>query len=158
MLWSKLGRERSFLGFPKTDQITGGYATGAFSVFQGGSIYWSTATGTHWTKGSIRNKFLALGAEKSFLHYPTTHEVVTSGLTGRYQHFQGGSIFWKSGLGAHPVSGSIRSKWASMGWERSWLGYPTGDMYTVTLGRRQNFQHGYLVWKRSTGVVSAYRF
>ena len=155
--WIALGGERSFLRLPTTNETKGGYATGAFSVFQGGSIYWSTKSGTRWVTGGIRSKYTALGAERSFLHYPTSDEKATAGGLGRYQTFQAGSIYWSRATGAHPVVGGIRAKWVSLGSETSWVGYPTTDEFLVPGGRRQNFQKGYLVWNRSTGAVIAYR-
>lgn len=155
--WTALGREQSFLGLPTADETKGGYATGAFSVFQGGSIYWSSKSGARWVTGGIRSKYTSLGAERSSLHYPTSDEKATAGGLGRYQTFQAGSIYWSKASGAHPVVGGIRAKWVSLGAESSWLGYPTSDEFSVTVGRRQNFQKGYLVWNRSTGAVVAYR-
>jgi hypothetical protein len=72
---------------------------------------------------------------------------------GRYNHFQRGSIYWTPSTGAHEVHGSIRTKWASLGWERSVLGYPITDEYSVTGGRESDFQGGFLRWTSSTGEV-----
>ena len=149
-----MGRQQSLLAFPTVDETRGGYGNGWFSVFQGGRIYWSSTTGARWMTGDIRARYVAMGAEKSFLHYPTTNYLVTASGKGRYQHFQSGSIFWSSATGAHPVGGAIRNKWASLGWERSWLGYPRAGEFVITNGRRQNFQYGYITWNRTTGVVS----
>ncbi|MDF3046214.1 MAG: repeat-containing protein involved in peptidoglycan biosynthesis [Ornithinibacter sp.] len=157
-LYTSMGRQQSLLGFPTVDETRGGYGNGWFSVFQGGRIYWSSTTGARWMTGDIRARYVAMGAEKSFLHYPTTNYLVTASGKGRYQHFQGGSIFWSSATGAHPVGGVIRQKWASLGWERSWLGYPRTGEFLITNGRRQNFQYGYITWNRTTGVVSTYRY
>ena len=52
---------------------------------------------------------------------------------------------------------AIHSAWAKLGYERSWLGYPKSDPYTVSVGIRQNFQRGYMVWTKSTGAVRAYK-
>jgi len=46
---------------------------------------------------------------------------------GYFRHYQGGSIFWLPTWGAHEVHGAIRDKYASLGWEMSYLGYPTTD-------------------------------
>jgi uncharacterized protein with LGFP repeats len=45
-----------------------------------------------------------------------------------------------------------------MGWEGSWLGYPTSDEYGVPEGRRNDFQHGYIVWNASTGATNAFGY
>lgn len=156
--YTSLGRQQSFLGFPTVDQVPGRYGTGAVGAFQGGLISWSAATGARWIRGDIRTKYVALGAETSFLHYPTTDQRVTGSGVGRYQTFQGGSIFWSSATGAHPVRGGIRAKWASLGWERSWLGYPKTDDFAIKYGSRQNFQNGYITWNRNTASATTYRY
>jgi uncharacterized protein with LGFP repeats len=46
---------------------------------------------------------------------PLTDESPTPDGIGRFNHFQGGSIYWTPGIGAHEVHGAIRDKWASMG-------------------------------------------
>ncbi|WP_223916941.1 hypothetical protein [Arthrobacter sp. NicSoilC12] len=76
---------------------------------------------------------------------------------GRYQHFSGGggnSTFWSPKSGAHYVLGAIRARWASLGWERSRLGYPTRDEYAVSVGRASDFQRGRLTWNSSTYKVT----
>jgi hypothetical protein len=78
--------------------------------------------------GAIRAKYLALGAEASVLGYPTTDETGTPDGIGRFNHFEGGSIYWTPGTGAWEVHGLIRSYWAANGWERNPnLGYPITD-------------------------------
>ena len=77
--------------------------------------------------GAIRDKWLELGGEKGFLGQPQTNELKTHDGMGRYNHFQGGSIYWTKATGAHEVHGAIRDKWVSLGSERSFLGYPVSD-------------------------------
>ncbi len=155
-LWGSLGWEKSLLGYPTTNFAATPARPGAYNRFQKGAIYYSASTGARYLTGAIASRYLALRAEASALRFPTTHTRATA-TGGRYQHFQGGSMFWSSSTGAHPVTGAILSTWAKLGYERSWLGYPKSDAYTVTVGIRQNFQRGYLVWNRSTGTVKAYR-
>jgi uncharacterized protein with LGFP repeats len=47
---------------------------GYCSHYEGGSIYFSPQTGAHEVRGAIRDRWLALGAERSFLGYPTAGE------------------------------------------------------------------------------------
>lgn len=87
-----------------------------------------TSAGAFEIHGAIREKYLALGAEASILGYPRTDESGTPDAVGRYNHFQGGSIYCTPGTGAHEVHGLIRDRWASLGWERNaQLGYPVTD-------------------------------
>ena len=125
--WESLGSYGGFLGYPTTDELTTPDGIGRYNHFQGGSIYWTPDTGAHEIQGSIREKWGQLGWERSILGYPTTDELTTPDGIGRYNHFQGGSIYWTPDTGAYEVHGSIRDKWAEMGWENSCLGYPISD-------------------------------
>jgi uncharacterized protein with LGFP repeats len=154
--WAALGWERSFLGYPLTDETTTPDGVGRYNHFQGGSIYWTPATGAHEVHGLIRAKWSSLGWERSFLGYPLTDETTTPDGIGRYNHFQGGSVYWTPATGAHEVHGSIRALWASLGWERSFLGYPTSDELSTEdgTGRYSEFQHGSIYWSPSTGALA----
>jgi hypothetical protein len=153
--WASLGWEKSFLGYPVTDETGTPDGIGRYNHFQGGSIYWTAQTGAFEVHGAIRDKWASLGWEKSPLRYPVTDETGTPDGKGRYNHFQYGSIYWTSSTGAHPVTGFIRDKWASLGWEKSCLGYPTADAqsnFTQTghyLGTSQQFQHGTITYHDS---------
>jgi len=104
--------------------------------------------------GAIRDEWSSLGWERSFLGYPVTDETVAPDGVGHYNHFQNGSIYWSPSTGAHEVQGLIRDKWASLGWEQSYLGYPTSDEHDCVNGARcSNFQNGYIVWSASTGAI-----
>ncbi|MEV0089144.1 hypothetical protein [Saccharopolyspora sp. NPDC050642] len=77
---------------------------------------------------------------------------------GRYNHFtKNASIYWTPTTDAHLVHGAIREHWSALGWETSWLGYPTSDEYPVLAGRRNDFRGGYIEWNATTGVTTAYR-
>jgi len=107
----------------------------------------------------IAEKYAALGGSSSFLGNPTTTEKTAPDGIGKYQHFQGGSIYWSPSTGAHEVHGLIRARWAELGWEKSWLGYPMTDeidMYDGE-GRVTKFQGGQLVWRKATNKVSDVR-
>jgi hypothetical protein len=150
--WAALGREGSFLGYPVTDETGTPDGHGRYNHFQGGSIYWTSQTGAHEVHGLIRQHWAALGWERSFLGYPLTDETPTPDSVGRYNHFQGGSIYWTPQTNAHEVHGAIRDKWAALGWERSFLGYPiTDELGTPGPGRFSRFQNGVIYWTPLTG-------
>ncbi len=153
-LWSQLGWERSFLGYPVTDESTTPDGVGRYNHFQGGSIYWTPTTGAREVHGAIRGLWSQLGWERSFLGYPLTNETATPDGSGRYNHFQGGSIYWTAGTGAHEVHGAIRRLWAELGWERSFLGYPLTSESTTPdgIGRYNHFQGGSIYWTPTTGA------
>ncbi len=103
--------------------------------------------------GAIRAKWASMGWERSLLGYPVTDETGTPDGVGRFNHFaQSGSIYWTPSTGAQSVHGAIRAKWASMGWERSCLGYPVSDEFAIPGGRQSNFQHGVMTYSWSTRV------
>jgi uncharacterized protein with LGFP repeats/GH25 family lysozyme M1 (1,4-beta-N-acetylmuramidase) len=155
--WAALGWETG-LGYPTTDESTPPGGIGRFNHFSlaaGASVYWSPNSGAHAIQGAIRSKWAALGWETG-LGYPTTDESTTPDRAGRYNHFSlpaGASIYWSPATGAHAVQGAIRSQWAAVGWETGALGYPASDEYAVTGGRRNDFQHGNLVWRSADGTV-----
>jgi uncharacterized protein with LGFP repeats len=153
--WASLGWERSFLGYPITDELSIGDGRGRYSNFQGGTIFWSPETGAHTIYGEIMKKWVALRGTRGFLGYPKTDELSTPDQRGRYVHFEGGSIYWTPQTGAREVHGAIRDKWASLGWERSALGYPTSDEFQSGAFRRSNFRGGYIKWSERTGAVAS---
>jgi hypothetical protein len=97
---------------------------------------------------------LALGGATSFLGEPLTDELTTPDGVGRFNHFQGGSVYWTPTTGAHEVHGAIAAKWASLGFERSFLGYPTSDESDLGVngGRFSNFQKGQIAWSPTSGA------
>jgi uncharacterized protein with LGFP repeats len=155
-LWASLGWERSLLGYPTTNETTTPDGRGRYNHFQGGSIYWTPTTGAHEVHGAIRGLWSSMGWERSVLGYPLTNELTTPDGIGRYNHFEGGSVYWTPQTGAHEVHGAIRQRWAELGWERSWLGYPTTNELTTPdgVGRYNLFQHGGIFWTPTGGAIA----
>ena len=154
--WMEKGGRSGFLGYALTDELATPHKPGRFNHFKGGSIYWSPSTGAHEIRGAIRDKWASLGWENSFLGFPVTDELGTPDKPGRFNHFQGGSIYWSPSTGAHEIRGAIRDKWASLGWENSRLGFPTSDEYAIAGGgRRSDFQNGCRIdWFPSHGATA----
>ena len=123
-----------------------------------GSIYCTPDTGAWEVHGLIRDKWAALDWERSPLGYPTTNETATPDGVGRYNHFKKGgiegSIYWTSTTGARAIYGRIRQHWASLGWEKSALGYPVTDEYAVTGGRESEFQKGFITYSAATDSLT----
>lgn len=120
-------------------EVEWGHGEGFYRRYEHGAIYWHPQVGAHWVYGAIYQKYLALGAEAGFLGYPTIDEDGLLDGIGRFNHFQGGSIYWHPGTGAHELHGAIRDKWWSLGAERS-VGYPITDE-TATLDSLGRFNH-----------------
>ncbi|MBO3743261.1 LGFP repeat-containing protein [Actinoplanes flavus] len=99
--WGQYGREGGY-GYPVTDEMTTPDGVGRYNHFErGGSIYWTPATGAHPVYGAIRSQWAAKGWERGCLRYPIADEADTPGGGGRYQLFQGGTMYWTSNGGAH---------------------------------------------------------
>jgi len=150
----------AFFGAPTSDGRTTADGIGRYNdVSKPASIYWTPDTGAHALWGEIRRHWMNLGAERGRLGYPTTDHRHTLSNTGRYVHFsKKASVFWTRGTGAHEVYGPIRRRWARLGWERSYLGFPTTGVRVVRLGLRSDFQRGYIRWNKSTGKIIDRRY
>ncbi|MFQ5823938.1 MAG: hypothetical protein ACE5JB_07780 [bacterium] len=156
--WKQLGYDWNkgdpILGHPKTDELKTPNGIGRFNHFTESSIYWSPTTKAHFVRGVILKKWEALNWEKGILGYPTTDELITLDGSGKYNHFEHGSIYWSSNSGAHEVHGAIKDKWAQLGWEKSFLGFPHTDVLNTPNGKGQyaNFYGGGIVWYANTGA------
>ncbi|MGL4438909.1 MAG: LGFP repeat-containing protein [Bosea sp. (in: a-proteobacteria)] len=146
-----LGGSGGFLGAATGNETT--ISGGRFRDFANGSIYWSSVTGAFEVHGDIRSKWRRLGAERSLLGFPTTDESSAAVNGGRYNHFQGGSIYWSPATGAFEVHGDIRRLYWEKGAE-SFLGYPTSDELVGPADRFRfsNFQNGQIAWSPQSGA------
>ncbi|WP_080791611.1 LGFP repeat-containing protein [Corynebacterium pacaense] len=111
------------------------------------SIFWNADVSggvARQVGGLIRSKWEEKDWERGYLGYPTTDETALPNRTGRFNHFEGGSIYWSPETGAHPVSGAIKEYWSTQGWENSPLGLPTSDPGLDVLDATgvQHFENG----------------
>ncbi|MFH5208106.1 LGFP repeat-containing protein [Antrihabitans spumae] len=89
-----LPAERSFLGYPISDELRLPDGIGAMNRFQNGVIYWSPSTGAHAVSGRILDVWAAGGYEKSQYGYPSGDATAVAGQPGAVlQNFQRGSIY-----------------------------------------------------------------
>lgn len=97
--WLRLGGLEVF-GPPTTDETPTSDGVGRFNRFFDGTrmIYWSPDTGAHAVVGEIGRRWLQLGAEKSYLGYPTSSEEPFA--DGRANSFTGGGIYFWNDVGA----------------------------------------------------------
>ncbi|NAZ82788.1 SpoIID/LytB domain-containing protein [Kineococcus sp. R8] len=147
--WAALGWENG-LGYPTTGDLRTPNGRGYFTHFQGGSIYFSPATGAQEVRGGIRDAWAAQGWENGALGFPVTGDRRTPAGTGWYTQFQGGSIYATAVGGVRSVRGPIRDAWAAQGWENGALGYPVGDQQGSGVVS-QRFQGGTLTFDPATG-------
>lgn len=146
------GKNKAKTGAPTSNEKTLTNPKGAYQNFKNGVVYYSSKSGAHLNKGKIRTAYKTAKYEKGKLGFPTTDEKVFKyNKKASYQSFQKGIIVSHS-KGAYSMSGSIFSKWKSLGWERGKLGLPIGNEYKSGSGTKQKFQKGYMVWTKKAGV------
>lgn len=137
--------QKYFLGAPTSDEFRTPQKNGAGQHFEGGSIYWSPATGAHEVHGAIKDKWAALGWENSFLGFPTTDETTTPDGYGRFNFFEGGAIYYHPNLGTYAVPKLIAEVWKKEGWETGKLGYPVSDEIIKNNNSVQYFEFGAVI-------------
>ncbi|CAN5923620.1 hypothetical protein BH11MYX4_BH11MYX4_18590 [soil metagenome] len=101
--WKTLGWETGTLGYPLTDEEKAPDGVGRYSVFEGGSVYWTPQTDAHAVFGRIRDAWKQSGWEAGPLGYPTADEVAVAG--GRKSEFQHGDITWTAATDTTRVNG-----------------------------------------------------
>ncbi len=108
---------------------------------------------------AIDDKYAALGGPGGFLGHPIdagagTAEMNTADGRGRVRDFEHGSIYWSPQTGAWEVHGEIRVKWAHLGGERGFLGFPLTDESGAPdgHGRYSHFGGGSIYWTPETGA------
>jgi hypothetical protein len=104
----------------------------------------------------ISEKYAQLGGSGGFLGSSTTTEKSTPDGVGRFQHFQHGSLYYHPQTWGHEVHGMIRNRWAELGWELGFLGYPMTDEVELVdgTGRVTKFQGGEIRWFSATNSVT----
>ncbi|MFF3002272.1 hypothetical protein ACFVTF_05615 [Kitasatospora sp. NPDC057940] len=158
--YRSMGGQDSPLGCPTSGEGITPDGRGRFTVFHGGSIYWTPTTGAHPVWGLIRDKWAASGWERGKLGYPLTDELTNPDNRGKRQQFEGGTYYWHPTVsnGVHAVVGRIGQLWSEYGWEDGSFGYPAGDETQVlnSVEIRQQFSKGYtLSWNPGDGKVCA---
>lgn len=147
--YANQGFENGRLGYPLGDEY--GTAGGGAQRFQGGWIFWSSATGSRMMFGSIATNYVAWGGPGGQLGFPTSEETGLATGSGAVQYFQRGAIYWSPASGTAISAGAIRNAYASMGHETGRLGYPTSNEYAAGDGVIQDYQGGRIAWSPSTG-------
>jgi hypothetical protein len=152
---AQLGGDGGLLGVATEEMKGCPDAVGFFRRYRNGMIYFNPATNAHEIHGAILDKWSALGFERSFLGYPVTDETATADAVGRFNVFQGGRIYWTPSSRAHEVHGAILGRWAALGFEQSYLGYPVSDEENLRFGsgRSNSFQNGQIAWSPASGAA-----
>ncbi|WP_157357413.1 AbfB domain-containing protein [Amycolatopsis nigrescens] len=155
--WNNEDGLQASIGKPVAEEATDGDVR--YRAFERGRLYWSPATIARWVGSGNLQVYLAHGGHRSsVLGVPVTDESIPPDGAGRYSHFaKGGSIYWSPASGSHLIYGGFKARWASMGWETSYLGYPTSDPFAFPRGQKQTFQGGWMEYYQDTGLVQVFR-
>ena len=157
--WDAAGGQYGPHGWATSTEAATPSGRARFNTFQNGAIYLTNgATQAQSVYGGIYQAYRANGLDTGWLGLPLTSEANTRDNAGRFNKFERGIIMWTPSLGAHTVGGGIYARYAALNLELSYLGYPTSDEYSISGGRRSNFQYGYITWNASTGVVTDRRY
>ena len=157
------------LGFPRTDWRTARDGVGQLADFEHGTVIWRRDMPAVALTGPIHAAWAALGADD--WAYPYSGPVPIVSGWARCVHFRayraGGStddvsLYWSPDTGTHPVYGDIRARWAELGWENSYLGFPVtaeqpwDDPESDRVGRVQHFQRGAIAWNAADRGLTEY--
>lgn len=148
--WQSLGGESGWpLGVYQQEQALPGGGSGTGFKGGGGATITSHPTaGTHFVRGAIWAKWVALGGVN--YGYPTSDETaLTGGAVNTFQNNR--AIYYSAQGGAHPVSGPIATKWAENGGATGRYGFPVTDEFAFDGGtRRQDFQNIVIIYDPAT--------
>ncbi|SNS01418.1 Uncharacterized conserved protein, contains LGFP repeats [Geodermatophilus pulveris] len=137
------------LGYPTGDDTAAPFGTGWYTDFQGGAIYWSSATGAREVRGVLLATWRAKNAQAGVLGYPVGGDEAVPG--GFRTRFQGGTLYWSATTGARMLRGALLARYESAGGPRA-LGFPTRDDGPTRGGATVELQGGAIYWSPDTGA------
>lgn len=114
------------LGFPVSDVECGLAGGSCRQAFQGGTVFWSAATGAQTVASEYLTKYTASGGPAGTWGLPTT-SLLAVNVSGTAQAFQSVSAYRLGTSGVFAVAGGIRDFYFARGGATGVLGYPTGD-------------------------------
>ena len=158
--YMRLGMERGVLGAPVSWE-RGAIGGGQYQSFARGTIHFSSASGAHETHGDIDTRYRRTGGSGGSLGYPVSGTRVAADQQGRYSRFQGGTIHWAPGIGAHETHGDIDARYRSTGGSGGPLAYPTTSTRATAdgVGRYNRFSGtggGIIFWSPGNGAHEVY--
>jgi SpoIID/LytB domain protein len=146
-------------GLPTSPQT--GVPGGAEQHFRTGGLYRNGRLNmTVWLRGAVDDEYRAVGSGAGVLGVPVSHVLVlgttsngTSPLSSgsmscacKRIDLAGGRVYWKRGIGAHALWGSVLTTYLGAGGAAGSLGFPTTRvLLRVGGGERAVFEHGRVV-------------
>jgi hypothetical protein len=154
--------DKNALGYLVSDEMSSINANGRKSLFQGGAIYWSSATGAFEVLGQMYLDYENAG-EASVWGFPLQARVAVP--NGFSQKMQNATWYYKNGSpAAHEVHGDILVAFQNSGGVTKW-GFPTSDEMSVKgvkinntdrIVRHSEFEGCSYYWSATTGAHSTY--
>ncbi|WP_159700753.1 GDSL-type esterase/lipase family protein [Arthrobacter sp. 18067] len=142
--WSSTGGQDGALGYPVGEEVR--QNNFVYQLFQGGTVYWSAATGAHsTTHGDVHNRYNQLGGAAGQLGLPLTDKLPRAG--GLVQQFANGWLVWGPATGARIVGHPTYKVWSINPGE---FGWPVKDMWADGRGAHVAFQKLETIWSDAT--------
>ena len=150
--YQDMGLVGSVLGRPETrerDAARGGRKR----RYERGMILWHKSEGAHSVQGSIAKRYRKLDADKGPLGFPRTdrRKIGDGGFVSRFER---GSIYKKSGLGTHAVTGRADERYRKLRGPKGKLGFPTGNTHDLDgRGKVTRFENGAIYQSGATAAI-----
>jgi SpoIID/LytB domain protein len=135
-------------GLPRSSVLS--LTHGSRQLFEMGGIYRNSQVDlTVWLRGAIHAEYLGAGGAGGRLGLPVSgavrpalmHAAQTCSSCRRIV-LEGGRIYFKAGLGAHALWGSVLSAYLGHGGAQGELGYPTTRVQRIDGVSQASFEHG----------------
>jgi SpoIID/LytB domain protein len=147
-------------GLPRSVVVTMDH--GSRQLFQRGGIYRNGRVDlTVWLTGAIHSEYLGAGGAEGRLGLPVSDAVkvlqpsaAATCSSCRRLVLEGGRIYYKAGVGAHALWGSVLSAYLGAGGAQGDLGYPTTRVQLIDGFRRASFEHGAIACANGSCDVS----
>lgn len=154
-LYDSIGGPKSFLTFPRSNELTNPDGIGKRTEFVNGFIYWHPKTGAHTVSLPATVVWAQHGWERGHFGYPVTNDIAL-GDSWYKQQYQGGYIYTRNFIPAVQagIQGQIYEKWQELGAQNSALGYPIASEAATPdgIGRYNLFQKGIMIWHPAYGA------
>lgn len=149
--WLSTGISGHPYGYPVSDELWTD-AGRAHQFFQKGSMWWDANLGLRGLTGPIALKHATLVRS---VGYPKSDVTAVTG-GWRVELENNATILHESGKPfAYELHGPIRTKYASMGWQTSYLRFPQSDVGCTEATRtcRATFNFGHISWYVPTNTL-----
>ena len=142
-----IGGPLSWLGPPKSNELTNPDGVGKRTEFYGGSIYWHPDTGAHPVTLDGMRQWGTLRWEAGPLGYPNSAPIALNIPLSQMQRFQGGDNYY-SPLTGGAVWGDIKNRYDELGGSHHAIGIPiTNELKNGEKYRYSNFSNGTITWR-----------